>query len=134
MDEQPTSEGNIRYVVSERSGGGYVVSEMSTGWTEMTRTVKEVDEGKVKDCKEDIDTLLVFAGLFSAVMTAFLIESYQLLIPSDTTTIIALLTQMTLQSQSYTIGSGFVNATISIPANSTIAHIVRHPDYCPLVH
>ncbi|THG92936.1 hypothetical protein EW026_g8147 [Hermanssonia centrifuga] len=119
MDEQPTSEGNIRYVVSERSGGGYVVSEMSTGWTEMTRTVKEVDEGKVKDCKEDIDTLLVFAGLFSAVMTAFLIESYQLLLPSDTTTIIALLTQMTLQSQSYIIGSGFVNATISIPANPT---------------
>ncbi len=58
-------------MVSERSGGGYVVSEMSTGWTEMTRTVKEVDEGKVKDCKEDIDTLLVFVR-----WSQFIINSY----------------------------------------------------------
>lgn len=48
-----------------------MVSEMSTGWTEMTRTVKEVDEGKVKDCKEDIDTLLVFVR-----WSQFIINSY----------------------------------------------------------
>ncbi|KAK7014454.1 hypothetical protein VNI00_019348, partial [Paramarasmius palmivorus] len=35
------------------------------------------DEELVKGWREDIDTLLVFAGLFSAVVTAFLIESYQ---------------------------------------------------------
>lgn len=28
----------------------------------MAKTVREVDEDKVRDCKEDIDTLLVFVS------------------------------------------------------------------------
>ena len=35
----------------------------ATGWTVMAKTVRDIDEGKVKDCKEDIDTLLVFVSL-----------------------------------------------------------------------
>jgi hypothetical protein len=35
-------------------------SSGTTGWTAMAKTVRGVDEDKVKDCKEDIDTLLVF--------------------------------------------------------------------------
>ncbi|ESK83073.1 hypothetical protein Moror_16929, partial [Moniliophthora roreri MCA 2997] len=48
----------------------------------------------VQNWRDDIDTLLVFAGLFSAVVTAFAIESYQWLDvdPADTT--VVLLTQM----------------------------------------
>ncbi|KAI0738763.1 hypothetical protein BC629DRAFT_1300097 [Irpex lacteus] len=38
--------------------------------------MREYDEEKVKNTKEDIDTLLTFAGLFSAALTAFLVESY----------------------------------------------------------
>ncbi|KAK7018672.1 hypothetical protein VNI00_018326 [Paramarasmius palmivorus] len=49
--------------------------------------VKKYDDGLVAGYKEDIDTLLVFASLFSAVVTAFLIESYQWL-SEDTTVII----------------------------------------------
>ncbi|KAI0695535.1 hypothetical protein BC835DRAFT_946113 [Cytidiella melzeri] len=49
------------------------------GWSAMARVVRDFDEEKVKDCKEDIDTLLVFAGLFSAVLSAFLVGSYPLL-------------------------------------------------------
>ncbi|PSR74220.1 hypothetical protein PHLCEN_2v10022, partial [Hermanssonia centrifuga] len=30
------------------------------GWPEMARTLRDVDEEKIKDTKEDIDTLLVF--------------------------------------------------------------------------
>ena len=68
---------------------------------EIAKVMRTIDEAKVKDCKEDIDTLLVFvsygsncdslshttgfrlyqAGLFSAVLTAFLIESYKNLQP-----------------------------------------------------
>lgn len=29
-------------------------------WHAIANTVKGVDEGKIRDCKEDIDTLLVF--------------------------------------------------------------------------
>ncbi|PSS34141.1 hypothetical protein PHLCEN_2v1809 [Hermanssonia centrifuga] len=39
--------------------------------------MKGHDESMVQGWKEDVDTLLVFAGLFSAVLTAFTIESYQ---------------------------------------------------------
>ncbi|KAI0795306.1 hypothetical protein BC629DRAFT_1286980, partial [Irpex lacteus] len=41
----------------------------------------------VKDTKEDIDTLL--AGLFSAVLTAFLVESYQRLLPDTASQMLA---------------------------------------------
>ncbi|KAK7051412.1 hypothetical protein VNI00_004912 [Paramarasmius palmivorus] len=56
--------------------------------------VKKYDDGLVGGWKEDIDTLLVFAGLFSAVVTAFLIESYQWL-TEDTT--VVLLSQISQQ-------------------------------------
>ncbi|KAI0071096.1 hypothetical protein K474DRAFT_1669377 [Panus rudis PR-1116 ss-1] len=52
------------------------------------------DETKVRDCKEDMDTLLVFAGLFSAVLTAFNIESYKSL---DQDPSVLLLTQISAQ-------------------------------------
>lgn len=37
-----------------------VLSGQPTGWTAMARSVRDFDEEKVRDCKEDIDTLLVF--------------------------------------------------------------------------
>ncbi|KAK7024459.1 hypothetical protein VNI00_016310 [Paramarasmius palmivorus] len=63
-------------------------------WERLQAEVKKYDDGLVVGYKEDIDTLLVFAGLFSAVVTAFLIESYQWL-SEDTTVII--LTQISQQ-------------------------------------
>lgn len=38
----------------------------------VSRTVRQIDEEKVKNCKEDIDTLLVFvSGSARLPMTAF---------------------------------------------------------------
>lgn len=37
-----------------------VLSGQPTGWTAMAQAVRNFDEEKVKDCKEDVDTLLVF--------------------------------------------------------------------------
>ncbi|KAL0063625.1 hypothetical protein AAF712_009423 [Marasmius tenuissimus] len=66
-------------------------------WEVLTKEVNSLDEGLVGGWKEDIDTLLVFAGLFSAVVTAFTIESYQWLqeAPEDTT--VTLLRQISRQ-------------------------------------
>uniref|UniRef100_A0A0W0EXN4 DUF6535 domain-containing protein n=1 Tax=Moniliophthora roreri TaxID=221103 RepID=A0A0W0EXN4_MONRR len=47
--------------------------------------------------KEDIDTLLVFAGLFSAVVAAFAIESYQWLSENLADATVALLVQISAQ-------------------------------------
>ena len=38
----------------------YVEVSQPTGWQTMSKAVREVDEDKVEDCKDDIDTLLVF--------------------------------------------------------------------------
>ncbi|KAI0088755.1 hypothetical protein BDY19DRAFT_144375 [Irpex rosettiformis] len=49
---------------------------MQDQWSTMAKFVRDFDEEKVKDSREDIDTLLVFAGLFSAILTAFLVAAY----------------------------------------------------------
>ncbi|KAK1235712.1 hypothetical protein PQX77_001083 [Marasmius sp. AFHP31] len=70
---------------------------LEKSWEVIMTEVTSLDEGLVAGWKEDIDTLLVFAGLFSAVVTAFTIESYQWLqeAPEDTT--VALLRQISQQ-------------------------------------
>ncbi|EKM52133.1 uncharacterized protein PHACADRAFT_58701, partial [Phanerochaete carnosa HHB-10118-sp] len=44
------------------------------------------DIGEMEDYADDIDTLLVFAGLFSAILTAFLVETYPMLQADNTDT------------------------------------------------
>lgn len=39
-----------------------VLPGQPTGWTAMAQAVRNFDEEKVKDCKEDVDTLLVFVS------------------------------------------------------------------------
>ncbi|CAL1693807.1 unnamed protein product [Somion occarium] len=75
-------------------------SGRSAGWPTMVRTIRGVDEAKIKDYKEDIDTLL--AGLFSAITTAFLIESYKGLQedPSDATNLLLYQMVFLLQNSS----------------------------------
>ncbi|KAJ8085374.1 hypothetical protein PM082_011036 [Marasmius tenuissimus] len=70
---------------------------LEKSWDVVMTEVTSLDEGLVGGWKEDIDTLLVFAGLFSAVVTAFTIESYQWLqeAPEDTT--VTLLKQISQQ-------------------------------------
>lgn len=45
----------------------YVLSGQPTGWAAMDKVVRDYDEEKVKDCKEDIDTLLVFVSIALSV-------------------------------------------------------------------
>ncbi|KAJ8083558.1 hypothetical protein PM082_009433 [Marasmius tenuissimus] len=67
---------------------------LERSWEVIMKEVTSLDEGFVKGWKEDIDTLLVFAGLFSAVVTAFTIESYQWLKQAPEDANVALLTQI----------------------------------------
>ncbi|KAI0659738.1 hypothetical protein C8Q70DRAFT_900332, partial [Cubamyces menziesii] len=45
--------------------------------------VKTLHDSSMERWKSELDTLLVYAGLFSAVLTAFNVESYRLLQPDD---------------------------------------------------
>ncbi|KAF9257538.1 hypothetical protein L218DRAFT_879239, partial [Marasmius fiardii PR-910] len=74
-------------------------------WEQIMKTVDALDDDLVKGYKEDIDTLLVFTGLFSAVVTAFTVEFYRRLEadPADMTVIllnntVSLLAQIAQQS------------------------------------
>jgi hypothetical protein len=42
-------------------------SDLFTSWNTMAKVVREHDEFKVKDVKEDIDTLLVFVRDHSSI-------------------------------------------------------------------
>ncbi|KAH8101882.1 hypothetical protein BXZ70DRAFT_999734 [Cristinia sonorae] len=61
------------------------------------------DEVKIKDCKEDMDTLLVFA--------AFVIELYRALQVDPNEMTFLIVTQISQQLNSFSINSGFVNST-----------------------
>ncbi|EKM49335.1 uncharacterized protein PHACADRAFT_107002, partial [Phanerochaete carnosa HHB-10118-sp] len=54
-----------------------------SGWVGIENTVAKGDEGKMEGYSENIDTLLVFAGLFSAILSAFVVQTYQMLQPSS---------------------------------------------------
>ncbi|KAJ3552941.1 hypothetical protein NM688_g3888 [Phlebia brevispora] len=97
----------------------YINMGAPTGWAAMAKTIQDVDEDKVGDYKEDIDTLLVFTGLFSAVLTAFIIESYKALSPDKTDTIIALLGQISSQTNSYRVNTELINSTVLPLANGS---------------
>lgn len=105
-------------------------------WLKLSNTLRQYDEDKIEDCKEDIDTLLVFvryitgqcynqltsvwmqAGLYSAILTAFIIEAYHLLQPDPAIVSVQILHQVSQQLTSFSISSNFVNSTqpsISLP-------------------
>ncbi|KAF9254150.1 hypothetical protein L218DRAFT_913546, partial [Marasmius fiardii PR-910] len=48
---------------------------LEKSWEEIDKRLDRIDDDLVAGYKDDIDTLLVFIGLFSAVVTAFIIES-----------------------------------------------------------
>lgn len=59
--------------------------------------------------------LLTQAGLFSAALTAFVVESYQQLSPDPTDQMIQLLTQIAVQTNGYTVSASHANATSTGP-------------------
>lgn len=86
--------------------GGVDSTQMTEAWEKVWKRLRSLDEAKVKDYKEDIDTLLVFAGLFSAVVTAFVIAYYVALQPNSNDTSSFLLFHISTQlSLAFAIGS-----------------------------
>ncbi|KAJ8085511.1 hypothetical protein PM082_004329 [Marasmius tenuissimus] len=74
-------------------------------WEEVMKRVEKNDDGMEKARKEDIDTLLVFAGLFSAVVTAFTIESYQWLSEDPSDQSVAILSYISAQLNDRNVSS-----------------------------
>ncbi|KAI0665544.1 hypothetical protein C8Q78DRAFT_986265 [Trametes maxima] len=59
----------------------------------------------------EIDTLLVYAGLFSAILTVFIVQSYPLLSPAPPDPILAALAHISVQLSSFSSNPPFLNST-----------------------
>ncbi|KAI0337601.1 hypothetical protein BDW22DRAFT_1339437 [Trametopsis cervina] len=86
-------------------------SAQLTEWAVIERGVHEFDKQEIDGYKEDVDTLLVFAGLFSAVLTAFVNVSYGQLQNDTSGASLASLNQISLQTAGYVFEGGFLNTT-----------------------
>ncbi|KAJ7831027.1 hypothetical protein B0H14DRAFT_3464421 [Mycena olivaceomarginata] len=95
-------------------------------WSVYISEASKHDKALVKSWKSDMDGLLIFAGLFSAILTAFLIESYKTLSPDSGDNTVLLLTQISLQLSGIANGSSidippsepFVPPTSSLVCNA----------------
>ncbi|KAK7038450.1 hypothetical protein R3P38DRAFT_545257 [Favolaschia claudopus] len=74
-------------------------SEAATAklWAIYASEAEKYDKALVESWKSDMEGMLIFAGLFSAVLTAFLIESYKTLNPDPDDLTILLLTRISEQ-------------------------------------
>ncbi|KAI0653557.1 hypothetical protein C8Q70DRAFT_1059179 [Cubamyces menziesii] len=77
---------------------------------------------------KEIDTYLVYAGLFSAILTAFNVESYQLLQPAPPDPAPAILQQISLQLGSLSYIPPSINSTYQVfnssDAGATLSSVV----------
>ncbi|KAI0760437.1 hypothetical protein C8Q74DRAFT_1359163 [Fomes fomentarius] len=89
----------------------FTEEERSDMWTELAETVKTYHHELVARWKEEMDTLLVYAGLFSAILTAFNVQSYQLLKPDPLDPAVVILQQISRQLTSFSINPAFINST-----------------------
>ncbi|THH00001.1 hypothetical protein EW026_g2452 [Hermanssonia centrifuga] len=84
-----------------------------TGWARIEDYMGKYDEGEMKVLNDDIDALLIFAGLFSAVLTAFVVPSYLLLQPDNSQLSVQILDRISAQLARFEIVPPFINSTAS---------------------
>ncbi|TBU51608.1 hypothetical protein BD310DRAFT_327874 [Dichomitus squalens] len=80
-------------------------------WRDAANVVKVYNDELVDQWNKEIDGLLTFAGLFSAVLTAFNVLAYPLLLPLPTDQTTAILLQISAQLSSFSVNPSFVNST-----------------------
>ncbi|KAI0363346.1 hypothetical protein BV20DRAFT_905940, partial [Pilatotrama ljubarskyi] len=79
-------------------------------WNEVTQIVKTYSDEMIERWNSEIDTYLVYAGLFSAIVTAFNVQSYLPLQQQPDPTLAAVM-QISLQLSGLSINTPFVNSS-----------------------
>ncbi|KAJ7080256.1 hypothetical protein C8R44DRAFT_824418 [Mycena epipterygia] len=94
-------------------------------WAVYIDEAEKYDKALVESWKSDMEGLLIFAALFSAIVTAFIIESYKTLNRDSGDLTVQLLSQISQQLAAVTNGSTFnVPQTLpfSPPATSVVCN------------
>ncbi|CAL1708175.1 unnamed protein product [Somion occarium] len=110
-----------QYTPHQTPFDGHTTLESNPDWDVLAEYLSYHDESKVRSCDKNLDNLLVFTGLFSAIVAAFTIESYQTLQPDPTDTIVALLTRISLQIDQTDLQS--TNETLSPIFNASAGDV-----------
>ncbi|KAJ7236526.1 hypothetical protein C8J57DRAFT_1194351, partial [Mycena rebaudengoi] len=92
-------------------------------WSVYVAEAEKYDRALVESWKSDMEGMLIFAGLFSASLTAFIIESYKTLTPDSGNTTVRLLTQISEQLAAATNGSSVV-LPLSTPFTPPVTSLV----------
>ncbi|KAF5384970.1 hypothetical protein D9615_001160 [Tricholomella constricta] len=79
-------------------------------WSSYISGAEKHNRNLARSWKGDMDALLIFAGLFSASVTAFIVESYKTLSPAPEDTTNALLAQISQQLAAMSNASAAINS------------------------
>ncbi|KAL1946898.1 hypothetical protein VTO73DRAFT_15002 [Trametes versicolor] len=89
----------------------YRPEETEKAWSDAADVVKDYSDDMIKRWNAEIDTYLVYAGLFSAILTAFNVQSYVLLQPTPQDPTLLALQQISAQLGSFSTNPPFINST-----------------------
>ncbi|KAJ7930055.1 hypothetical protein B0H13DRAFT_913330 [Mycena leptocephala] len=97
MNQIPGEPGTARYAIPT-----YIplaTSDAANGriWAIYLAEAEKYDKALVESWRDNVTGILIFAGLFSATVTAFIIEGYKTLLADSGDTTVHLLTQISLQ-------------------------------------
>ncbi|KAI0821722.1 hypothetical protein BC628DRAFT_1287219, partial [Trametes gibbosa] len=79
-------------------------------WSDVATKASTFGDDLVNRWNREIDIYLLFAGLFSSILTAFNVQSYQLLQPGGPDATVQALERIALQLHSFSISYPFVNS------------------------
>ncbi|PVG04002.1 hypothetical protein CPB86DRAFT_810513 [Serendipita vermifera] len=98
-----------------------VLTEETTAWDIYNHRAAEVDREQIKDWNDSLNTLLIFAALYSAILTAFIIESAKLLEEDPAKTTRDILLVISKQLANNTVPA-FAQAKYAVPEYATIVN------------
>ncbi|KAK0442866.1 hypothetical protein EV421DRAFT_1681148, partial [Armillaria borealis] len=96
-------------------------------WRTYEDESRNYDANMVEESRDNVDVLLVFAGLFSAVVTTFVVQTSQSLQPDYAAMSASLLYESVLVQRAIANGSP-INAIAPSPLNPTIAFVPATTD------
>jgi len=103
---------------------GTMNSQSESIWSLCAQMVWGHEKAIVDSANDELNALLIFAGLFSAIVTAFLVPYYPSLTPAtDLVAQTLSIISMQLNNLSFIVTSGYINSThplSSDPVNTTI--------------
>ncbi|KAJ6527181.1 hypothetical protein B0H19DRAFT_543751 [Mycena capillaripes] len=93
--------------IAEKAPDASEEAAASKLWAVYVSEAEKYDKSLVESWKTDMEGMLIFAGLFSASLTAFIIESYKTLVPDSGASSVILLSQISKQLAATGNGSTF---------------------------